>query len=43
MKKAEFEFIVRYIVEEMVSYQMEDSGMSLPEAFRKDYQVIFLS
>jgi len=37
MKKAEFDFIVKHIVEEMVSYLMEDTKMSLPEAFCKVY------
>lgn len=37
MKKAEFEFIVRHIVEEIVSYLIEDTGVSLPDAFDKVY------
>lgn len=37
MKQAEFEFIVRHIVEEMVSYLIEDTGISIPEAFEKVY------
>jgi len=37
MKKAEFEFIVRHIVEEMVSYLVEDTHVSIPEAFDRVY------
>lgn len=37
MKQAEFEFIVRHIVEEMVSYLIEDTGISIPEAFERVY------
>ena len=37
MKQAEFEFIVRHIVEEMASYLIEDTGISIPEAFDKIY------
>lgn len=37
MKKAEFEFIVRSIVDEMVSFLMEDYNMPMLEAFDKIY------
>ena len=37
MKQAEFEFIVRHIVEEMVTYLIEDTHISIPEAFDKVY------
>ena len=37
MKQAEFEFIVRHIVEEMVAYLIEDTQVSIPEAFDKVY------
>lgn len=37
MKKAEFEFIVRSIVDEMVSFLMEDNNMPMLEAFDKIY------
>jgi len=37
MKKAEFDFVVRHIVEEMVSYLVEDSHISLPDAFNQIY------
>lgn len=37
MKQAEFEFIVRHIVEEMVSYLIEDTGISIPVAFDRVY------
>jgi len=37
MKKAEFEFVVRHIVEEMVSYLVEDTNVSIPEAFERVY------
>lgn len=37
MKKAEFEFIVCSIVDEMVGFLMEDYNMSILEAFNKIY------
>ena len=37
MKKAEFEFIVRSLVDEMVSFLMEDYNMPILEAFDKIY------
>ena len=37
MKKAEFEFIVCSIVDEMVGFLMEDFNMSILEAFNKIY------
>lgn len=37
MKKAEFDFVVRHIVEEMVSYLIEDTHISIPEAFDRVY------
>ena len=37
MKKAEFEFIVRSFVDEMVSFLIEDYKMPMLEAFDKIY------
>ena len=37
MKKAEFDFVVRHIVEQLVTFIMEDEGVSLPEAFDRVY------
>ena len=37
MKKAEYDFVVRSIVEELVSFLMEDYKMPMLEAFDKIY------
>ena len=37
MKKAEFEFVVRAVTEQMVGFLMEDYGMSILDAFDKIY------
>lgn len=37
MKKAEFEFVVRSIVDDLVSFLMEDYKMPMLEAFDKIY------
>ena len=37
MKKAEFEFVVRSVTEQMVGFLMEDYGMSILDAFDKIY------
>ena len=37
MKKAEFEFVVRTVTEQMVGFLMEDYGMSILDAFDKIY------
>lgn len=37
MKKAEFEFVVRSIVDELVSFLMEDYNLPMLEAFDKVY------
>ena len=37
MKKAEFEFVVRSVTEQMVGFLMEDYGMSILVAFDKIY------
>lgn len=37
MKKAEYDFVVRSIVEELVSFLMEDYKMPMLEAFNKIY------
>ena len=37
MKKAEFEFIVRSIVDDLISFLMEDYKMPMLEAFDKIY------
>lgn len=43
MKKAEFDFVVRHIVEEMVSYLIEDKHISLPDAFNQIYSTSLYS
>lgn len=37
MTKAEFEFIVNHITEQLISSLMEDYGMSMSDAFDKVY------
>ena len=37
MKKAEFEFVVRSVTEQMVGFLVEDYGMSILDAFDKIY------
>lgn len=37
MKKAEFEFVVRAVTEQMVGFLMEDYAMPILEAFDKIY------
>ena len=42
MKKAEFEFVVRSVTEQMVGFLMEDYGMSILDAFDKYTTLRFL-
>lgn len=38
MTNAEFQFIVNSVAGDMIAYLMEDTGMSMSEAFDKVYQ-----